>query len=195
MSLPLPLLQTVEALLNKGLCRNPTQQLMLAELQDKVFAFHLLGLETTVYVLPHVQGVYLLNQYEGSVDVTVTALPLTLLRFMTTDDSVEVEIVGDKEILEDLLLLTQGLVIDWEQLLTEKTDPVIANAIVSQWQKIHYWQNQQQQKLEKSCGDWLHNSQCLPTPSEYQQFNQDLQQLSEDVDGIATRVKALEMKF
>ena len=193
MSIPLPLLQSIESLLNKALQANLAKQIILAELADKVFAFHLQGLETTVYVLPHPQGVYLLNHYDGDADVTVSGLPLTLLRYLSVaqaDDS-KINVTGDKNLLEDFLLLSNDLSIDWEILLEEKTDGVLSNKIITALQEIGRWRDQYRDKITQNASKAIQKSKLLPTFVELEHFTDELTQLEQDVDKLADKINIL----
>lgn len=193
MSIPLPLLQSIETLLNQGLQANPAKKMILEELADKVLVFELLGLESTVYVLPHVQGFYLLNQYEGEVDVRVRALPLTLLRYMSVkdSDSTQINISGDEALLEDCRLLTTDLAVDWELLLEEKTDNVFTNKVVTFLQEIARWRQQSHAKIYQNAGKSIQKSKLLPTLVEFTQFKQDLIDLEKAVDALTTKIDTI----
>jgi ubiquinone biosynthesis protein UbiJ len=198
MQAPTIALGAAEKLIEQAVQLDPLAAPCFAALADKVIAIDLQGLDMRVYILPHPQGVSLLSEYEGDVDVTIRAAPFTLLRMMNAQDSTllssgEVILEGEHALAQRLTDCFRAIEIDWEEHLSRIIGDIPAHWLGHNFRQATRWGQQQGHLLQQNFSEYLQEeARVIPAPAEVQAFMEDVDTLTADVDRLAQRIARLE---
>ncbi len=193
------ILDLVEHTLNGALRTDPETLSRLGVLQGWVVAVDLLGLQTSVFVLPTEYGIRLQPQYEGPVHVRIRGTLLALLALVTDRGrqqltfSGDVEISGDLSLSQHLQALIRGLDVDWEELLSQRVGDVAARQLGNVLRRIGGWGKQAQKTFESDVSEFLrHEVRLLPQRSEVEGFLDSVDTLRADADRLEQRLQRLQ---
>jgi len=194
MSFPSFLLAPLEIAINKVIQLDPLVIEALSALSSHTAAVHLQGLEWTVFVSPHSQGVLLLAQYEGEVEAHFSAPPLTLLRFVQEQDrsllqNGSITTQGDPQLIEAFANTVLMLDIDWQGVIASIFGELPASFLSSSLRV-----------LRQQVGDIFHHLHpaapqehtLMLTRQTFTQFHAEQAELERTVDELARRVAQLE---
>lgn len=187
----------LETLLNQALRLDPSSLQALGKLSGKIIRFELSGIELNFTLFPDEQGIIVFSDYEGEVDVCIAGAPFSLLRFLrqrdvTLSDESEITIKGEVSIAQTLLLILQGLDIDWEGQLAKWLGNVPAHKLstVFHWGKnsadkqFHIFQHRLSKSLQEKTG-------YLPSRAEIGIFSRTVDTLHDDLERLEQRVQVL----
>ncbi|MEJ2685946.1 MAG: SCP2 sterol-binding domain-containing protein, partial [Gammaproteobacteria bacterium] len=127
MSAPGWLSAAVESGLNRYMTLDPQAMSALAQLEGKVIALEVTGLDLELYFLPGADGVQVLGRYEGEADTRLRGTPLSLARLGvqrgvdTGAFGGEIEISGDTETGQRFKEALDRVELDWEEWLSRVT--------------------------------------------------------------------------
>ncbi len=189
----------LETLLNQALHLDQFSLEALDKLSGKILRFELSGIELNFTLFPDEQGIIVFSDYEGEVDVCIIGAPFTLLHFLrqqdiTFSDEPEITIKGEVNIAQTLLLILQGLDIDWEGQLAKMLGNVPAHKLstVFHWGKnsadkqFHTFQHRFSKSLQEKTG-------YLPSRAEIGIFSRTVDTLHYDIERLEERVQVLAM--
>jgi ubiquinone biosynthesis protein UbiJ len=189
----------LETLLNQALHLDPFSLEALGKLSGKIIRFELSGIELNLTLFPDEQGIVVFSDYEGEVDVCIAGAPFTLLRLLRQrdvilSDELEITIKGEVSIAQNLLLILQGLNIDWEGLLAKRLGNVPAHKLsaVFHWgqnsvdKQFHTFQHKLSKSLQEKTG-------YLPSRAEIGIFSRAVDTLHDDLERLEQRVQVLAM--
>lgn len=192
------ILDLVERSLNKALRTDPETLIRLSVLQGRVAAVDVLGVQTSVFVLPTEHGMRLRTRHEGPVHVRIRGTPMGLLALVTdrsrqqTTFSGNVEITGDLSLSQHLQALIRGLDVDWEELLSQRVGDVAGRQLGNVLRQIGRWGKQTQQTMESDVSEYLrHELRLLPQRSEVEGFLDSVDTLRADADRLEQRLERL----
>ena len=187
----------LETLLNQALLLDPFSLQALSKLSNKIIRFELSGIELNFTLFPDEQGIIVFSDYEGEFDVCLVGMPFTFLRLLRQrnvilSDEPEITIKGEVSIAQNLLLIVQGLDIDWEGQLAKKLGHVPAHKLnsVFRWGKnsadkqFHTLQHKLSKSLQGKTG-------YLPSRAEIGLFSRTVDALHDDLEHIERRMQTL----
>jgi len=193
------ILDLVERPLNRALRTDPETLSRLSALQGRVVAVDLLGLQTSVFVLPTEHGMRLQTQHDGPAHVRIRGTPMALLALATDRGrqqatfSGDVEISGDLSLSQHLQALIRGLDVDWEELLSQRIGDVAGRQLGNVLRRIGEWGKQAQKTLESDVSEFLrHELRLLPQRSEVEGFLDSVDTLRADADRLEQRLQRLQ---
>lgn len=198
--LPAAALAALEEAVNRSLALDPETRARLAELEGRVIALELQGLEQTLYLLPGSSGVRLLGRYEGEPDTTLSGTPLALLAMGrgptgTGLFSGEVTVRGDTELGQRVRRMIDGLEIDWEEHLARYTGDILAHQVGNLFRGLRDWGRQARDDLERDVADYLQEERgLLPAQGETEGFGRAVDTLRDDVERLEARIRRLEQQ-
>lgn len=199
MQIPALILSTLESALNRYLRLDPDTLQRLAALSGKVIGIELRDLDITLYLLPHAQGMQLLDGHETAPDTLLRGTPISLARLgwakqeKGTLFSGDVEIRGDVELGQRFKAILDGIDIDWEEQLSRLTGDVVAHQAGNAVRDILGWSRRAADTLSRDAVEYLHEeSRDLPKRDEVEEFLAGVDALRSDTDRLEARVIRLQ---
>ena len=188
----------LETVLNPVLRLDPDTQARLAALDGKAIAIEPEGLGMTLYLLPGVHGIRVLDQYAGEPTVRIRGAPLALARQWrgrgTTGGDVTIE--GDAAVGREFQTALAQLDIDWEEQLSRLLGDAAAHQIGRFWREFQSWGRQTGDLLGRNTGEYLqHELRLLPPRPAVEQFLSAVDILREDTDRLAARIERLRRRL
>lgn len=191
-------LATVERAINHALRSDPVTADQLIQHTGR-----LVTLETTlpplaIYALIVEDGVELYHRSDATPDVSVKGSPVdlasVLLNWRTRPGLIggPVDIAGNRELLQDLQELAQGLNIDWGALLEPLTGSELAQQLDFGARRLFGWARQAVSRFGEQLGDYVGNEAGLiPSRRAVYEFGQDVDELRLDVERLEVRIRHL----
>lgn len=192
--IPAAIVAGLEATVNRYLRLDPDSPPRLAALDGKVIAIELDGLGQTVYLVPGVAGVRVVERHEGEPAVWVRGTPLALLRQWRGDPAVggEVAIEGDIAVGQAFQAILARVDIDWEEQLAKAVGDVAAHRLGNLWRGLRGWGQRSADTLARDGAEYLQQElYALPPRPAVEQFLGAVDTLREDADRLAVRVERL----
>lgn len=191
---PVAIAAGLETVLDSVLRLDPDTQVRLAGLDGKVIAIEPKGLGLTLYLLPGVHGVRVLDQYAGEPTVHIRGAPLALARHWrgrgAGGDDIVIE--GDAAVGREFQAALARLDIDWEESLSRLLGDAAAHQIGRFWREFQAWGRRTGHLLGRNGGEYLQRElQVVPPRQAVEHFLGAVDTLREDVDRLAARVERL----
>lgn len=194
-------LAPAEKILNSFLKLDSDTDKRLIPLAGKVIALEFPPFESRIYWLFTRDGIHLLDEYEGIVDVTLRGSPFSFLRLTKQSSSAaifasDITVIGDTETAQDFKILFANLNIDWEEQLSHLTGDVIAHQIGNLFREVSNWAKQSVNTLTQDITEYVQEeARWLPTRIELQDFFSQVDQVRNDTDRLEARLNFLEKKI
>lgn len=184
----------LEAALDQVLRLDPDIRSRLAALEGKVIAIEPEGLGLTLYLLPGVTGIRVVDQCAGEPTVRVRGTPLALARQWrgrgTSGGDVIIE--GDAAVGRQFQTVLRHLDIDWEEQLSRLLGDAAAHQAGRFWRGFQSWGQRTGDTLRRDGGEYLQRElQVLPPRPAVEQFLSAVDALREDTDRLAARLERL----
>jgi ubiquinone biosynthesis protein UbiJ len=188
----------LEAALNPVLRLDPDLRSRLAALEGKVIAIEPEGLGLTLYLLPGVTGVRVLDQYTGEPTVRIRGAPLALARQWRGrgTSSGDMTIEGDAAVGREFQIALAHLDIDWEEQLSRLLGDAAAHQVGRFWRGFRTWGQRAGDTLRRDGGEYLQRElRVLPPHLAVEQFLSAVDALREDTDRLAARIERLRRRL
>ncbi|MFZ1643547.1 MAG: SCP2 sterol-binding domain-containing protein [Candidatus Contendobacter sp.] len=184
----------LEAALDQVLRLDPDIRSRLAALEGKVIAIEPEGLGLTLYLLPGVTGIRVVDQCAGEPTVRVRGTPLALARQWrgrgTSGGDMIIE--GDAAVGREFQTVLRHLDIDWEEQLSRLLGDAAAHQAGRFWRGFQSWGQRTGDTLRRDGGEYLQRElQVLPPRPAVEQFLSAVDALREDTDRLAARLERL----
>ncbi len=184
----------LEAALDQVLRLDPDIRSRLAALEGKVIAIEPEGLGLTLYLLPGVTGIRVVDQCAGEPTVRVRGTPLALAQQWrgrgTSGGDVIIE--GDAAVGRQFQTVLRHLDIDWEEQLSRLLGDAAAHQAGRFWRGFQSWGQRTGDTLRRDGGEYLQRElQVLPPRPAVEQFLSAVDALREDTDRLAARLERL----
>jgi ubiquinone biosynthesis protein UbiJ len=170
---------------------------LLNKLSGKIIRLELTHLEIGLTLFPDVQGITVLHDYEGEVDVRITGAPFTLLRLLLQEQPLlannqEVIIAGDMGIAQQLLELIKELNTDWEEQIAQWLGDIPAHYLTSSFQQAQEYTHDRVNTLHLNLSEYLQEeARHLPNPMEMELFLDTIDTLRDDLERLEQRIQRL----
>jgi ubiquinone biosynthesis protein UbiJ len=191
----------LEAALNRYIDLDPQARARLAPIEGRVLALEILGLGTTLYVIPGRAGLQVLGRIEGPADCTISGTPLALARLGATRDQAGELVTGGARVTGDTELGQQfgealgRLDIDWEEQLSHLTGDLIAHQVGRGIRALLAWGTRTRDTLGLDVQEYLQEeARVLPARGEVELFQAEVDELRDDAERLEARVRRLESK-
>ena len=197
----LSLTEGLETSINHVLKRDKSTLEKLAALQGKVIAFEFSGLDLTLYLFPHNEGVQVLYLYEGQADTTLQGSPLAFMNMSLGDSSQslfsgEVRINGDIELGQSFKRILERLDLDWEEWLSDYTGDLVAFKTGSLIRDFKTWGKQALNTLKLDAREYLQDEgQLAPHSDELEHFTAEVTQLRDHTARLELRLARLQKQL
>ncbi len=193
------LTMVMESAINRVLQLDPDTVMRLQDLQGKVVAVELRGLNTTLFLIPAADGLNVFADFDGEPDTVLSGTPVGLARMglvKNTGDVFfegDVKISGDVELGEQFQAILDGLDIDWEEHLSHFTGDVVAHKLGTLVRDAWSWGRQAADTLGRDAAEYLREERGdLPNAIEMENFLTQVDTLRGDVDRMEARIRRLE---
>lgn len=191
--------QALEAAFNQYLSLDPEISRQLGKLHGAVIGFDLTGTGIQLFIIPDQQGqVQVFSRVEGKPDCLVKGSPLSLLRSSKSENadqvfSGEVEIQGNSSLAQEFTRILKQVDVDWEEQLSHLTGDIIAHQIGTAFRNTSSWFNRNNLSARLNLQEYLQEeARLLPGMFELENFYNDVDQLRDDTERLAARIKRLQ---
>ncbi len=196
--IPPAMLAAIEVAMNRYLAMDPNTMARIAKLAGKVVAIQLRGLNTAIYLAPHISGVGVLSSYSGQPDTVLRGTPGAFIRLGATSRparvlfSGDVEISGDVELGQAFKKILDGMEIDWEEQLSKPLGDVVAHGIGNLIRDTGRWLHGSAESLGLDIAEYLHEeTRLLPQDFEIEAFLSQVDTLRSDADRLEQRINRI----
>ena len=200
--LPVALTAALEAAINGVLRLDEDILARLQQLQGRVIAIEVRGLDVALYLIPEKDRLSVHGRFEGEPDTTLRGTPLALMRMGMVKHAGDVLFAGDVEISGDVELglqfseILESLDIDWEEHLSHVTGDLVAHKVGDAVRGVLDWGRQTVDTLGQDVAEYLQEeNQALPNRAEVDDFLSRVDAFRSDVDRLAARLQRLENRL
>ncbi len=189
--------KTLAKVLNHALYQNPPSLQLLNKLSGKIIRLELTHFEISLTLFPDVQGITVLSDYAGEVNVRITGAPFTLLRLLLQEQPLlannpEVIIAGDMGIAQQLLELIKELNTDWEEQIAQWLGDIPAHYLTSSFRQAQEYTQDRVNTLQLNLSEYLQEEvRHLPNPMEMELFLDTIDTLRDDLERLEQRIQRL----
>lgn len=197
----LTLTEALETSINLVLKKDHATLEKFTDLQGKVIAFELTGLDLTVYLFPHNEGVQVQYIYEGQADTTLQGSPLAFINMSLGDStesffSGEIRITGDIELGQRFKRILDQLDLDWEEWLSHYSGDLIAYKTGSLIRNLNLWGKDTLKTLQLDVQEYLQDEgQLTPHSVELEDFTNTVSQLRDHTARLEARILRLQKQL
>ena len=198
MSLPQLVIASFETAFNQYIALDPDAMFRFEDMEGKVIAIEITGLNETLYLFPGMDGIMVMSDFDGDADTTLSGTPMALARLSLQKNAMPVLFSGDVRISGDTRLghqfkkILASLNIDWEEQLSRVTGDMLAHQIGNGIRGVSGWLNRSKQSLELDVGEYLQEeTQILPARAEVDRFIRNVDQLRAGLDRLQARLDRL----
>ncbi|MCK4705722.1 MAG: SCP2 sterol-binding domain-containing protein [Gammaproteobacteria bacterium] len=191
----------LEAAINRYLSLDPEVTERLAELEGRVIAVEITGINKTLYFLPHQAGMDVIEHYEDEADTTLRGSPVALLKMSMNKDVAplmlkgEVEIEGDVRLGRSFKKILSEMDVDWEEYISRVIGDAPAHHLASLTKKIISWGCQAGNDVAADVSEYLQEeSRDVVSKPELEMFYQDVDALRNQLDRFQARFDAFKNK-
>ena len=188
----------LEAMINRYLSLDPEVTEKLAELEGRVIAVEITGINKILYFLPHQAGMDVVEYYEGGADTTLKGSPVALLKMSMSKDVAplmlkgEVEIEGDVRLGRSFKKILTEMDVDWEEYMARIIGDASAHHLAKLTKKLISWGRQAGDDVATDISEYLQEeSRDVVSKPELEMFYQDVDALRNQLDRFQARFKTL----
>jgi len=191
----------VETTINRYLALDPEMLDKMEEFSGKVIKLEIIGLNKTLYMLPDRRGIQVRTEHEGEADTTLRGTPISLFKMGLAANAAklllkgEVEISGDTRLGHQFKNTFSQMDIDWSEPLANLVGDTVAFQLQQSGKKLGGWGKDTMESVSRSVSEYLQEeSRDLVTETELNNFNDEVDQLRNDVDRLHAKINALSLK-
>jgi len=187
----------LEKLINPLLRLDPESLAALGRLSGKIICVDVSGLDLRFSLLPDVEGILVLSDYNGEVDVHITAPPFSLLRLLSEQDMIlanvpEVQVDGDASVAQRLANIFKGLEVDWEEQVAKLIGDIPAHQLGFWARSARDYKQDRFAVFNQNLSEYLQEElRHLPSPAETEHFLNDVDEVRDDMERLEMRVRKL----
>lgn len=188
----------LEAMINRYLSLDPEVTEKLSELEGRVIAVEITGVDKTLYFLPHQSGMDVVEEYDAGADATLKGSLVALLKMTMSKDVAplmlkgEVEIEGDVRLGRSFKKILSEMDVDWEEYMARIIGDAPAHHLANLTKKIISWGRQSSKDVALDISEYLQEeSRDVVSKSELEKFYQDVDALRNQLDRFQARLNAL----
>lgn len=196
MIIPLPILMLFESAVNRVLSLDVEAEELLSELEGKVVAVHVSGLDATVFIIVLNKGIELSRVHDVPADTTLTGSVSELFSLLKSPDQLTgetVSIEGEFAVAKQLKVVANTLDIDWEEHLSNVVGDTPAHQLFRAVGAVQAAFSDGFERVEQQAVDWAQKDGAgVVSPQEIESFYADVDQLRSSVDRLEARLNQLE---
>lgn len=192
----------LETAINTALKYDPGTLRDLSELEGQVLLIDCSMPTMRLAIETNQQKIILHNNWDGEAAVTVQGTMVALVKMAVNASDTSsfsnsgVQLSGNLETLHRLHKILSKLNIDWEAALADLVGDVPAHVIGSAVRKSAKVSTESLQRASSALVEVAQEEfEIIPSQNRFEQFKQDIRQMSADTDRIAARLSALNAKI
>ncbi|MEL0585673.1 MAG: SCP2 sterol-binding domain-containing protein [Candidatus Thiodiazotropha sp. (ex. Lucinoma kazani)] len=193
---------TLEQLLNQTIRLDPETPKQLAPMHGRVIKMELLGLATSLYLIPEPNGIQVLSEFEGEPDCTLRGSPFDLARMHGNHQSADqlfsgsVQIEGDTNLAHKFGAFLSELDIDWEEQLSKVTGDLVAHEVGNLARGTMAWGQSLGHTSKHNLQEYLQEElRLLPGRYEMGPYLSGVDRLRDDVERLDARIQRLKQQL
>jgi len=189
----------VNKLINNALQLDPETLDKLTPLAGKVLAIDLTGTNQILFACIQVDALRLSFNTSMEPHTTLIGTPLAFMRFLINQSpntiSSDIKIIGDPHFAQQVQLILTHLSIDWEEQLSKFVGDSAAFQLGRAGKNVQTWLKETRQALRNDTKEYLQQEiQQLPERQAVNHFLNAVDELRNDVERLATRIKHITAK-
>jgi len=199
MHVPVPLIIALDKAINAYLLLDDGAASKLAQLDDKLVAIELLGLNMSLYFLRDNNKLSVRSFADEKPDATISATPIALAQMAIQKNADKalfagkMKITGDLQAAQTLQDILSGADIDWEEHLSSLVGDVVAHQVGRGVRGIVNWASNSQSSLQEDLSEYLlHEAKLLPDRQDLNRFLDDVDTLRSDIERFSIRLDRYE---
>ncbi len=199
MHVPVPLIVAIDKAVNAYLQLGDSVDTKLAQLDDKLVAIELRGLNMSLYFLRDNDRLSVRSFADETPDATISATPIALAQMAVQKNADkalfagQMKISGDLEAAQALQDILSAADIDWEEHLSSIVGDVMAHQIGRGVRGLFNWANNSQSSLQADLSEYLlHEAKLLPDREDLNNFLNDVDTLRSDIERFSVRLDRYE---
>jgi ubiquinone biosynthesis protein UbiJ len=192
-----PVYGLLERALNDALRYDPATRQRLAAHRGRVLAIECLQPPVNAYFLFTAEGVEIYDSCETSIDGTLRASAIGLLRQLAAEDPQvvpaggQVQVLGDTRFVQEIVKIARDVDIDWEEPLARIVGDVAARQVGELLRGAATFMARAFTSLRRDGEDFLrHELAMFPPKQAMREFLHDIDDLRLDVDRLQQRLQA-----
>lgn len=201
-SLLAPVFGLLERAINDALVFDPATRQRLAAHKGRVLAIECLQPPVNAYFLLTAEGVEIYDSCETSVDATIRAGAIGLLRQLAAENpdvapaGGDVQVSGDARFVQELVKIARAIDIDWEEPLARIVGDIAARQVGDLLRGAASFLKRAATSLRRDGEDFLrHELALFPGKQAMREFLRDIDELRMDSDRAEARVNALRTRI
>jgi ubiquinone biosynthesis protein UbiJ len=189
--------KSLTKILNHALHQNPPSLPLLNRLAGKIIRIELNHLDLCLTLFLDVQGITVLSDYEGEVNVRITGAPFTLLRLLLQEQPLlannpQVSVTGEIGIAQQLLELIRELNTDWEEQIAQWLGDIPTYYLTGSFRQVQEYTQDRFNTLQLNLSEYLQEeARHLPNPVEMELFLDTIDTLRDDLERLEQRIQRL----
>lgn len=193
------LIGTLETSLNALLSTRPIARERLSKLAGKRVSIEVLPSAQTVHLLFTENSVLIFANSDAPADARIRGNLSDLLKLVYEPRSVlfgqGIEIEGDASLMQRIQSALIDSELDWETWLSSQIGDLSASAVLQGQESVKSWFIKSKHAFSQSLKDYLQDEiKLLPTRTEYEEWNKQLETLSNRIDNLNQRSEKLGSK-
>ncbi len=194
------IIENIEMLMNRILKQDEARMNAISVLKGKVIAIDTISPDLMVYLQFDGTGIAIKNEYDGRVDVTIKARPVTLLvtLFMQEENVTprDMEITGDVGLAQRFQSIMKNIEIDWEENLSHWVGDTLAHKLANLFRDTRKYVNETRNTIGMDISEYLrYEKEILVDLSEVDELIMAIDVIRDDTERLRKRVKRLEGKI
>lgn len=187
------LAQALETALNRAIHLDLEEGAALKAMPTSVIALQIDPLKAPFYCLLNASQISVQTHLNGAADATIQGGVSDCLGLAKENPNLShFQLSGDTDLAERFLKSLASIEIDWEEHLASLTGDLIAFKIGHGVRSYFSLKRRQRDYVEQTIKEYLQfEIEAVPTKSQVQHFNQDVEQLSQQLEQIEARIKKL----
>jgi len=189
---------TIETSLNRYIQLDPEALSRFSELEGKIIALEIRGINQTMFLFPSADGFMVLADFDEEADAIISGTPIALAKLGLAEDprdqlfNGEVEITGDTRLANQFSRLFSQLNIDWEELLAQNVGDIAAHKMGNMFRDMAQWVKRSTQSVNLDAGEYLQEEVHLsPANAELRNFIQKVDEVREGTDRLVARINLI----
>lgn len=188
---------TLETILNQALRLDPPSLQSLSQFAGQTIQLELTGLDSQLTLFPDSQGIIILPDYQGAVDVRIKGAPFSLLHlFLQEQPSLanhpEISLTGDITMAQQFMQIIKGLEIDWEEHLAQFVGDEPTQQLSVLLRTGQQYAHERFSAFQLNLTEYLQEEiRCLPAPLEIEDFLNLIDELRNDLARLEQRLDRL----
>ena len=201
MSLPQVFIASIETAFNQYLSLDPNILDQFADMEGKVIAIDIDGLNESLYLFPGFDGIMVMGDFDGEADTRLSGTPMALAKLSLSQNAAsvlfsgEVIISGDTRLGHQFKKILGQINIDWEEQLSMYVGDVLAHKISNVARDLTGWFSRSKRSVQLDVGEYLQEEQHLvPAKAEIDRFINGVDELRNSVERLQARIERLKKR-